>query len=99
MRLIGERIAELRFRRGMSLRHLSAESGVSVAFLSEVERGVAGNISVLRLAWVAGGLGVSLADLLDENRKVLRRTCPGCHGTGVIETLPGNDLDDTKGGS
>ncbi|WP_416443609.1 helix-turn-helix domain-containing protein [Leucobacter sp. HNU] len=72
---LGPRVASFRELRGMSLRALAAAAGVSTSFLSQLENGRT-NASVASLRKIAGALGVSPAELLDERaahtRGVLR---------------------------
>lgn len=72
---LGQRVAALREIRGMSLRSLSHEAGVSSSFLSQLENGRT-NASVASLRKIAAALGVSPAQLLDDKlahtRGVLR---------------------------
>ena len=62
---LGERARRLRQEQHLTLRELSERSGVSLRFLLQVESGRA-NISVSRLADIAGALGTSPAALLSE---------------------------------
>ncbi len=62
---LGERARRLRQEQHLTLRELSERSGVSLRFLLQVESGRA-NISVSRLADVAGALGTSPAALLAD---------------------------------
>src|SRR5258708_27572883 len=59
----GERMRELRERRGFTLDELAARSGVSKGFLSEVEN-AKGNLSAAYLLRVANALGASVDYLL-----------------------------------
>lgn len=72
---LGGRVAAFRKLRGMSLRALAVEAGVSSSFLSQLENGHT-NASVASLRKVAAALGVSPAQLLDDSavhtRGVLR---------------------------
>lgn len=62
---LGVTIRRRRLALGMTLEALAAEGGVSVAMLSEVERGVKN--PTVKLAWqIARALGCSLTELLDE---------------------------------
>ncbi|AKU90631.1 shikimate kinase [Vulgatibacter incomptus] len=65
LRLLGQRVRELRLEKGLSLRQLAKASGLSERFLSDLEAG-RGNISVARLADVAAALGRTAAGLLRE---------------------------------
>jgi transcriptional regulator with XRE-family HTH domain len=60
---VGQRIRNLRVRRGWSQERLADESGVDRSYMSGIERGVR-NISILTLAKVALALGVSPSSLL-----------------------------------
>ncbi|HET9959636.1 MAG TPA: helix-turn-helix transcriptional regulator [Polyangiaceae bacterium] len=59
---IGLRIAELRGKRGWSREALAERLGVSVRYVGRLETG-GQNLTVHRLAWLAGPLGVRVADL------------------------------------
>lgn len=58
-RAIGGRLRELRKRRRVSLQSLAAVSGLSIGYLSQIERGLS-SASVRALALIADGLGVGL---------------------------------------
>ena len=60
---LGQRIVELRRRKGLSREVLARKAGLSSRFLAEVESG-RGNISLLRLSDVSAALGISLATLI-----------------------------------
>lgn len=62
---VGERIRTLRKEQSMSLRVLADRSGLSVGFLSQVERALS-SIALSSLHSVADALGVSLANLFEE---------------------------------
>jgi XRE family transcriptional regulator, aerobic/anaerobic benzoate catabolism transcriptional regulator len=62
---LGERVRELRARRGMTRKALSAAADVSERHLANLEYGV-GNASVLVLLQVAHALKCSLAELLGD---------------------------------
>ncbi len=62
---LGERVRELRARRGMTRKALSAAADVSERHLANLEYGV-GNASVLVLLQVAQALKCSLAELLGD---------------------------------
>ena len=73
---VGERLRELRRFRRCTLRTISARSGLSESFLSQVERGRS-SASIESLRRVAEALGVSMADLFEPDgppgSRVLRR--------------------------
>jgi XRE family transcriptional regulator, aerobic/anaerobic benzoate catabolism transcriptional regulator len=66
---LGERVRELRARRGMTRKILAKDSGVSERFLAQLESGQ-GNASLLTLRQVAAALGVSLTALIAEGTEV-----------------------------
>ena len=63
LRRLGRTVQDQRKRQGWTLRELARRSALSERFLGEVERGRA-NPSVLRLAGIAGALGLQPEDLL-----------------------------------
>ena len=77
LELLGRRLRDARAERGWTIRELAERSGVSVRFLVQLEAG-RGNISVRRLAELAGALALSPADLLTE---------PSRHAPRVIALL------------
>ncbi len=66
LRTLGERVRELRARRGMTRRILAKDSGVSERYLAQLETGQ-GNASVLLVRAVARALGVSIETLVAES--------------------------------
>jgi XRE family aerobic/anaerobic benzoate catabolism transcriptional regulator len=62
---LGERVRQLRARRGMTRKILARDSGVSERYLAQLEGG-AGNISILLLRRIAGAMGLPLADLVHD---------------------------------
>ncbi len=63
--MLGERIRELRARRGMTRKILARQSGVSERYLAQLETGH-GNISIILLRQIAHGLGLPIVDLVRE---------------------------------
>lgn len=61
--VVGPRIRRLRHARGMTLQELGARSGLTHAFLSQVERGVA-RPSLRSAARIASALGVAIGTLV-----------------------------------
>lgn len=61
---IGNNIRTIRIRQGLSLEELSGRCGIDPAPLSKLERGES-NATIQTLDRVAGGLGVSLVELVD----------------------------------
>ncbi|MEV1147706.1 helix-turn-helix transcriptional regulator, partial [Micromonospora sp. NPDC049799] len=74
-RVIGGVLRRLRQRQGRTLREVAAAAGVSVPYLSEVERGRKEASSEV-LAAICRALGIRLSDLLEEARDDLRRVEP-----------------------
>ncbi|MEU3529928.1 XRE family transcriptional regulator [Streptomyces sp. NPDC038707] len=70
--VLGSRIQELRLRQSLTLQEVADRAGVSVSMLSSVERGRKAP-TVLVLARIAEGLGVTAACLLTEPEPVLVR--------------------------
>jgi XRE family transcriptional regulator, aerobic/anaerobic benzoate catabolism transcriptional regulator len=62
---LGERIREMRTRRGMTRKILARDSGVSERYLAQLESGQ-GNISIILLRQVAAAMGVALEELVRE---------------------------------
>src|ERR1700722_17212433 len=61
---------QIRFRRngkGWSLADLSRESGLSKAYISDLENGAAGKPNIQYIYAVAVALGVTLSELLEES--------------------------------
>jgi len=63
LRQLGERIFDLRVRRGMTRKILSHDSSVSERYLAQLEAGD-GNISIVRLRHIAGAMDIPLEDLI-----------------------------------
>ncbi|MEV1329186.1 helix-turn-helix transcriptional regulator [Micromonospora costi] len=74
-RVIGGVLRRLRLRQGRTLREVAQAAGVSVPYLSEVERGRKEASSEV-LAAICRALGIHLSDLLEEARDDLRRVEP-----------------------
>ena len=68
---IGERIRGLRLERGYTLSALAKEAGLSEAFLSRLERGLA-SASVASLVQLADKLGLSMQDLFEDGTRPAR---------------------------
>lgn len=62
LRKIGLRLAELRARKGWSRERYAEHLGVTARYLGRLEAGRQ-NLTVYRLVWLAGSLGVRVADL------------------------------------
>ena len=86
--LIGEALRTTRLRQDRTLREVSAQAGVSLGYLSEVERGVKEASSEL-LASICRALGVRLSDVLrevSESLSVLEPE-PESVGAGVADAV------------
>ncbi|MFG1674158.1 helix-turn-helix domain-containing protein [Micromonospora sp. NPDC049282] len=81
-RVIGGVLRRIRLRQGRTLREVAQVAGVSLPYLSEVERGRKEASSEV-LAAICRALGIHLADLLEEARDELRRERPTPVGSGV----------------
>src|ERR1700722_7770643 len=66
LRTLGERVRELRARRGMTRRSLARESGVSERYLAQLEAGQ-GNPSILVIRHLARAFGILPEALVAEN--------------------------------
>ena len=90
---LGTRLARLRSARSLTLRDVQAGSGLTLGFLSQLERGQT-NISVGNLKRLADFYGVSLRELFDDGydepyitRSGQRRDLVAGHGDIVLESL------------
>ncbi len=81
-RVIGGVLRRIRLRQGRTLREVAQAAGVSLPYLSEVERGRKEASSEV-LAAICRALGIHLADLLEEARDELRRERPTPVGPGI----------------
>jgi transcriptional regulator with XRE-family HTH domain len=66
LRALGERLRELRTKRGLTLGELAERTGISVSFLSHVEKGK-GDISVTRLRRIVDAYKLNMLDLFPPN--------------------------------
>jgi transcriptional regulator with XRE-family HTH domain len=62
---LGDRIRALRGRKGWTQAEMAEKVGLDRSFLADVERGKR-NISILNLALIAEGLGVTLSQMLSR---------------------------------
>lgn len=79
-RSVGQKLRQLRKARGRSLKQLSDEAGISIGFVSQIERGLS-SPSVRTLVRLADVLGVSMGELfsgldhkLDGETRIVART-------------------------
>jgi transcriptional regulator with XRE-family HTH domain len=98
---VGEVIRRLRTQRGLSVRGLAEQAGISASFLGAVERGES-DIALGRLAQVAGSLDHDVASLLGYSlrqstpRKIEAVTSKRTRGRGVTFAafrVPGTHLE------
>ena len=98
---VGEVIRRLRAQRGLSVRALAEQAGISASFLGAVERGES-DIALGRLAQVAGALDHDVASLLGYSlrqstpRKIEPVTSKRSRGRGVdfaAFRVPGTNLE------
>lgn len=85
-RVIGGVLRRARLRQGRTLREVALAAGVSLPYLSEVERGRKEASSEV-LAAICRALGIHLSDLLEEARDELRRAerrAPVTSGSGLV---------------
>lgn len=66
LRKVGDRVREIRVKRGLSQEELAHRAGLDRSYMSGIERGVR-NLTVLKLQSVARALKVPLRELLPEN--------------------------------
>ncbi|WP_091348327.1 helix-turn-helix domain-containing protein [Micromonospora rhizosphaerae] len=96
-RVIGGVLRRVRLRQGRTLREVAAAAGVSLPYLSEVERGRKEASSEV-LAAICRALGLNLSDLLEEARDELRRVerrVPATSGVSLarLERVPAARAD------
>jgi transcriptional regulator with XRE-family HTH domain len=94
-RPVGGRVRELRRARGLTLQQLATETGISVGYLSEIERDLS-RLPIGVLTRIADALGVHLhwffhgdADGPDDERDIVVRA-----GRGRVLTFPGIGISD-----
>ena len=66
---IGRTITQYRIQAGMTIDELAAKSGVAKGTLNKITGGATANPTILVLAKIAGALGRSVADFVDEGKK------------------------------
>jgi transcriptional regulator with XRE-family HTH domain len=66
---VGRRIKRIRSAQELTVQDLATRSGVSPGYISEVERGLSA-VSVDKLTQIAGGLGVGVDSLLNEQMEI-----------------------------
>jgi transcriptional regulator with XRE-family HTH domain len=86
-RLLGLVLRRIRLRQGRTLREVAEAAGVSVPYLSEIERGLKEASSEI-LAAVCRALRLRLSDLLEEVRLELLRLEPAVPGSPGVPAAP-----------
>jgi XRE family aerobic/anaerobic benzoate catabolism transcriptional regulator len=85
---LGERVRELRARRGMTRKILARDSGLSERYLGQLEAG-RGNVSILLLRQVASALDTPLESLVQEGPEP---SVELTHALELLRRLPEADL-------
>ena len=67
---LGQKIRQLRKEKELSLNKLAENAGISAAYLSQLENDVSKQPSAEILLKVASALGATIADLLDQPKRV-----------------------------
>lgn len=87
---VGRRVRDLRLDQGLTQSALAERTGLSLRFLGQIEAG-SGNVSLERLAAVAGGLGVTVGALVGgpsaEDDPAVRLAAELLHGRTRSEAL------------
>lgn len=65
----GSRIKKVRLAKGMSLRDVADEAGLSAAFLSRIERGERGELTLSNAVALCAVLGLTLDELVGKRRR------------------------------
>lgn len=78
---IGRNVKRLRLEAGWSQEKLSAESGISTVYISQLEAGQR-NTTIQTLQSIASALKIKVADLLSEAAQEARRGLPRGRGAG-----------------
>ena len=92
LRLLGERVREMRARRGMTRKILARDSGVSERYLAQLESGQ-GNISILLLRQIAQALDTPLQALVLDGPEP---PVDLVHTTEFLRRLPATELVDAR---
>ncbi len=92
LRLLGERVRELRARRGMTRKILARDSGLSERYLAQLEGGQ-GNVSIVLLRRVAAALDVPLERLVGD---VSDDPADLVHAVELLRRLPPDRLAEAR---
>ena len=91
---IGERVKELRLEKKMTIKQLSEETGLSIGYLSQFERGLSA-IAVDSLETVAKALDVSLSTLftrIETDGEEQEKLNPVMHGVELMPQEVGHQI-------
>ncbi len=80
---VGAHVRSFRAERKMALRQVAEKAGISVSYLSEIERG-GPRIGLDVAQRIAAALDVGLTDLLAKAPTGSWEPCPRCHGRGSV---------------
>jgi len=89
MDALGARLRQIRQGHGWTLKEVASRSGLSVGFLSQVERGLT-TLSIVSLHRICRALGVDMVGLLAASA-VGRGEAVGAEGAGGSPVVPGRD--------
>src|SRR5450756_1496185 len=92
LHLLGERVREMRARRGMTRKILARDSGVSERYLAQLETGQ-GNISILLLRQIAQALDTPLQALVLDGPEP---PVDLVHTTEFLRRLPAAELVEAR---
>jgi XRE family transcriptional regulator, aerobic/anaerobic benzoate catabolism transcriptional regulator len=92
LRLVGERVREMRARRGMTRKILARDSGVSERYLAQLESGQ-GNISILLLRQIAQALDTPVQALVLDGPEP---PVDLVHTTEFLRRLPAAELVEAR---
>src|ERR1039458_7238197 len=92
LRLLGERVRQMRARRGMTRKILARDSGVSERYLAQLESG-RGNVSILLLRQIAQALDTPLQALVLDGPEP---PVDLVHTTEFLRRLPATELIEAR---
>ena len=92
---VSQKIRQLREKKGLSLGKLAGMSGVSKAYLSQLENSVSTQPSAQVLYKIASALGTTIADLLDKPVRVHSADFPELQDESIPDGL--RELIDERG--
>lgn len=93
---LGARIRALRNEKDITLPALAARAGISKGLLSKIETDETSNPSISTLYKVAEALELTVADILESGRVVVKRVAPDEHAEWrkkIASAFKGKELD------